>query len=519
MKKLTTEEFIKRAARLYGNSYDFSKVEYINSSTKICITCREHGDFWITPNNFLRGHKCAACSGRQRITKDVFIQRSIIRHRDTYDYSKVRYNGLATHVEIICPKHGSFWQKPSLHLNGNGCQKCFATPKSNTEEFIRKAVKLYGDKYDYSKVKYEGNKVKVCVICKKHGEWWITPNNHLRSHGCPGCFGTPRLSNEEFILKARETHGDRYEYSQSQYTGGKNKIEVICSIHGSFWQTASTHINGSGCPNCMKVAKITQDSFVARSSAKHKGKYDYSRVSYINSDSRVCIICPDHGEFWQRPHYHMRGGNCPKCVGGVRLTTDEFIVKASDVHDEFYSYKKVKYLNTATKVCITCPEHGDFWQTPNNHLFGAGCPVCPQSMMEGKIRQILKRNNIEFEQEKSFDWLTDKRKMYLDFFLPDYSIAIECQGRQHFIPVSHFGGEEFFKRTLERDKLKWTLCSQKGITILYYSNCNIDYPYPVFESLRLLIKAIKHNGKIENHLLTKPTQLSIFDLPNNSNNE
>ena len=209
MKKLTTEEFIKRAAKLYGNRYDFSKVVYINSSTKVCITCQEHGDFWITPNNFLQGHKCAACSGRQRVTKDIFIRRSVVRHRDTYDYSKVSYNGLATHVEIICPKHGSFWQKPSLHLNGNGCQKCFGTPKSNTEEFIRKAVKIYGDKYDYSKVEYEGNKVKVCVICKKHGEWWVTPNNHLRNHGCPGCFGTPKLSNEEFVLKARETHGDR----------------------------------------------------------------------------------------------------------------------------------------------------------------------------------------------------------------------------------------------------------------------------------------------------------------------
>ena len=519
MKRLTPEEFIQRASRIYGKRYEFKKVVYVNSSTKVCITCPEHGDFWIIPNNFLRGHKCAACSGKQRVTKDVFLERALVRHQIAYDYSKVSFKGLEKKVEIICPVHGPFWQKPSLHLAGNGCQKCFGTPKSNTKEFIQKAIKIYGNTYDYSKVKYEGNKVKVCVICKKHGEWWVTPNNHLRKHACPKCFSRPKVNREGFIQRSRATHGNKYDYSKSRYLGLKKKVNIICPDHGEFWQQASVHISGSGCRKCSRTERITQETFINRSCETHDGKYNYSKVTYIGGGNKVYIICPDHGEFWQSPHYHMHGGNCPKCVGGIRLTTNNFIHKAQDVHDGIYTYQKVKYRNTATKVCITCPEHGDFWQTPNNHLFGAGCPICPQSLMEGKLRHFLLRHKIEFEQEKSFDWLVDKRRLYLDFFLPNYNIAIECQGRQHFSPVNVFGGEEFFSRTVERDLIKYDLCKKHGITILYYSNCHIDYPYPVFESLRLLLKAIYQNGIIDDILKAKPKQLSLFDEEDNQDSK
>lgn len=516
MKRLTTIEFIERASQLYGDRYEYSRVHYVNSSTKVCITCPKHGDFWMIPNNFLRGHKCPTCSGRQRVTKGVFVSRSIVKHQGRYDYSKVNYKGLQNEVTIICPVHGEFMQKPAYHLSGNGCYKCFATPKSNTEEFIQKARNIYGDTYDYSKVDYKGNKVKVCIICHEHGEWWMTPNNHLRNHKCPGCYGTPRQTNEEFAQKSREIHGDKYDYSKIQYTGRKNKVCIICPEHGEFWQAAGSHLNGSGCRKCSGTERITHESFIKRATATHNGKYDYSSVTYTSGQNKVCITCPEHGKFWQSAQYHLHGGNCPKCVGGVRLTTEEFIEKASAIHEDVYEYSKVEYKNTATKVCIICPEHGEFWQTPNNHIFGAGCPVCPQSIMEGKIRQLLIRNNIEFEQEKGFNWLVYNRKMFLDFFLPDYGIAIECQGKQHFVPVELFGGEEFYRLTIERDRVKKELCAQHDITILYYSNCNIDYPYPVFESLRLLLKAIKQNGVIDAKPWQKQIQLSLFNLKHKS---
>ena len=518
IKKLTHIDFINRAYEIYGDRYDYSQVNFVNTSTKVCIICPEHGEFWITPNNFFRGQKCPSCSGRTRITQDIFISRSKALHKNRYDYSKVNYVGLNKSVCIICPDHGDFFQKASTHLSGCGCPACFGTPKSNTDDFIRKAKVIHGKRYDYSKVTYKGNKLKICIICPEHGEWWVTPNNHLKGSRCPGCYGTPKQTTKEFVIKAREIHGDKYDYSKVEYDGLKRKVCIICPEHGEFWQSAGSHLNGSGCPECSGVAPITKELFQQRAVDIHKDKYDYSKVLFVGNNKKVCIICPEHGEFWQTPSYHLRGGNCQKCAGGVRLTTAEFIDKAKAVHEERYDYSKVKYKNTAKKVCIICPEHGEFWQTPNNHLFGAGCPTCPESKMEGELRQLLIKNNIAFEQEKGFGWLVYNRNMYLDFFLPEYGIAIECQGLQHFIPSSLFGGEEGFQLTIERDKVKKELCNKHGINILYYSNAHIDYPYPVFESLRLLLKAIKQHDAIDSLHYKEQLELQlVYESEENKN--
>lgn len=490
-KKLTLEVFVDRAKRLYGEKYDYSKVTYVNTETKVCITCPNHGDFWITPHNFLNNHACPACSGHQRITKEIFIERSTLKHKARYDYSKVDYQGLDVPVTIICPVHGEFQQLPSGHMYGNGCPMCFGSPKSNTEEFIRKAKEIYRDQYDYSKVDYKGNKEKVCITCPEHGEFWMSPNNHLRGHRCPGCFGTPKLTTEQFIAQAKEVHGNRYDYSKVNYQGLTKKVCIICREHGEFWTSPATHLKGHECPACSGVQRITEPIFIERCTKIHKGKYNYASVHFNNLQDFVKIVCPEHGEFWQRANVHYRGYGCPICGGSKRLTNEEFIEKAKLVHEDKYDYSKVQYVNTATKVCIICPEHGDFWQTPNNHLFGAGCPTCPESNMEGEIRHLLLANNIAFEQEKGFDWLRYNRSMFLDFFLPEYGVAIECQGGQHFSPSRLFGGEDFFKLTIERDAAKKKLCEEHGIQILYYSNAHIKYPYPVFESMRALLKAIK----------------------------
>lgn len=507
-RKLTTSDFVVRAKELYGDKYDYSKVAYKGMGTKVCITCPEHGDFWMTPDNFLAGHKCPTCSGRARVTQETFIARSAKIHNGRYDYSKVEYKGLNKPICIICPEHGEFWQKAHAHLYGQGCPRCFGTPKSTKEEFVKKAREIYGNRYDYSKVEYTGNKDKVCIICHEHGEFWMSPNNHLRGHRCPGCFGTPKHTLEEFIAKAKEVHGNKYDYSKVEYDGLRRKVCIICPEHGEFWISAASHLNGHGCPHCSGIARIDEKLFFERCKERHHNKYDYSYVHFTHMDNYIKIICPEHGEFWQRAKVHYRGYGCPICGGSKRLTNEEFIGKARLVHEDKYDYSKVNYINTATKVCIICPEHGEFWQTPNNHLFGAGCPTCPESNMEGEIRKFLLANNIVFEQEKGFDWLVYNRRMFLDFFLPDYGVAIECQGGQHFAPSQLFGGDEFYRLTLERDAAKKKLCEEHGINILYFSHAHIDYPYPVFESMRLLLNAIKNRG-----IITDKSQWCDPELP------
>ena len=257
-------------------------------------------------------------------------------------------------------------------------------PKKKTkEEFIAKAKLVHGDKYDYSKVEYVGALTKVCIICPKHGEFCQEANSHLRGQGCPKCkYEKQTCTTDEFIAKAKKIHGDKYDYSKVEYVNDRTKVCIICPKHGEFWQTPNSHLNGYGCSKCAYEVKgkrrsFSKEEFIKKTRKVHGDKYDYSKVNYVNNYTKVCIICHEHGEFWQTPSAHLRGQGCPKCKSKKQTcTTDEFIAKAKKIHGDKYDYSKVNYLNRKTKVCIICPDHGEFWQTPNHHLSGCGCPKC-----------------------------------------------------------------------------------------------------------------------------------------------
>lgn len=189
--------------------------------------------------------------------------------------------------------------------------------KSTKEEFIEKARKIHGDKYDYSKVDYLNGKTKVIIICPEHGEFLQAPEKHLTGQGCPYCCNTLKGTKESFIEKARKVHGNKYDYSKVEYKNNKEKVCIICPEHGEFWQDPHNHLKGKGCPECGKlllsVSKYDAESFIEMANVVHKGKYDYSKVEYITAKHKVCIICPEHGEFWQSPWHHLSGCGCPQC--------------------------------------------------------------------------------------------------------------------------------------------------------------------------------------------------------------
>ena len=122
-----------------------------------------------------------------------------------------------------------------------------------------------------------------------------------------------KLTTEEFIAKAKAVHGDRYDYSRVDYTGNKAKVCIICRIHGEFWQEARMHLSGCGCPICSGRKKMRTIDFVKRAQTVHGNKYDYSKAEYKGNTEKVCVICPEHGEFWQHAGNHMKGVGCPKC--------------------------------------------------------------------------------------------------------------------------------------------------------------------------------------------------------------
>lgn len=348
--------------------------------------------------------------------------------------------------------------------------------KLTTEEFINKAKEIHGDKYDYSNVEYKGSKMKVCIICPKHGEFWQKPSKHLQGQGCPKCVNK-NITTEEFIIKAKEIHGNKYNYSKVNYLNNHTKVCIICLKHGEFFLTPSEHINNVyGCPICSGNL-ITTESFIERAKKIHGDKYDYSKVNYVDSKTKVCIICPKHGEFWQVPSNHLQGQGCKKCyICEKSLLTEDFINKAKEIHGNKYDYSKVEYVNAKIPVCIICPEHGEFWQKPENHLYTlSGCQKC--SLKNNKSEQILlnklKSDGFNVEYQKHFTWLG---KQSLDIYLPDYNIAIEYQGRQHFKPIKKFGGKEGFEKTKFNDYVKYDLCNKNNLKLFYFTFDKRDLP-------------------------------------------
>ena len=279
-----------------------------------------------------------------------------------------------------------------------------------------------------------------------------------------------KLTTIEFIEKAKNIHGDKYDYSKVHYVNNQTKVCITCPVHSEFWQTPAMHLSGNGCPKCWSESYSKQrlkgkDSFIKEAKQIHGEKYDYSKVEYKGTHSKACIICPVHGEFWQTPRKHLDGNGCPMCYGNKKLTTEEFIEKAKSVHGDKYDYSMSVYKNSRTSLKIICPKHGEFMQIPHSHLSGQGCPCCNFSHLENEIKLVLDDNNIVYEMQKRFEWLG---KMSLDFYIPSKNIAIECQGSQHYTPYDFFGGETKLLELKERDRIKKKLCSEHDIKLLYY---------------------------------------------------
>lgn len=203
------------------------------------------------------------------IKSDKFIKKSNEIHGNKYDYSLVDYKNSITKVKILCSEHGVFEQMPSNHIySKQGCPSCYGNKKITTAEFIKNAINVHGNKYDYSLVDYKNNFTKVKIICQEHGIFEQKPNGHLiQKSGCLKCSGKNLKTTEEFISFAKNIHGDLYDYSLVDYNNSLTNIKIICKKHGIFEQRPDSHIcRNHGCPICKNskgeqiIIKILNDN-------------------------------------------------------------------------------------------------------------------------------------------------------------------------------------------------------------------------------------------------------------------
>lgn len=482
-----TIQELKDIARERGG--ECLSAEYRGVERPLSWKCGKGHEWETRPSRILEGCWCRVCSVEaQKLTTEEVVSRFRGRHGDRYDYSEVVYRLDGVPVTIICKVHGRFEQRPDLHWKGTNCPRCAWLERDRgrieraAAAFERRARSAHGERYDYSEARFTGAREKLRIVCRSHGPFEQTASAHIRGAGCPRCANEAigkeksRECREAFIERAQMVHGDRYDYDLAEYATVHAPVLIGCSIHGLFRQSPASHLRGTGCPHCAGEVRGTKRSaparerFLKKAREVHGDRYDYALAVYTRTHINVTIICPDHGPFQQTPDNHLRGPNgCPVCAQDVRaekrrLPQDEFIARATHVHDGKYDYSKVCYEAWNRAIVIVCPVHGEFRQSPNAHLCGKGCASCNESTGERAIARILRDMGIEFDRQHVIE--PGPHPFKYDFFVPSQNLLIEFHGGQHYEVSEFFGGERAFRRTVERDRKKELLAERRGFRLL-----------------------------------------------------
>ena len=318
--------------------------------------------------------------------------------------------------------------------------------------------------------------IKIIIGCPIHGWFEQTPNSHLSNRGCYDCgketsSSKQKLSIESFISKARIKHNNKYDYSRVIYKNSETKVIIGCPEHSWFEQKANNHLYGKGCIKCGHILTGNKKSssleeFIYRARKIHDDKYDYSRVIYKNSETKVIIGCPEHSWFEQKANAHLLGKGCFDC--GIEATarfrtfsSEEIIQKFKEVHGKLYDYSEINYQGTKNPIKIRCYKHGFFYSLPDNHLKGSGCSRC-QNKAEGRLAEYLEKKMITHRSYK----IDGYRKLY-DFYLPDHNLIIERDGEQHYFDIEFFsqGNKKYIQKQQENDRYKTELAKKHGYKI------------------------------------------------------
>jgi hypothetical protein len=467
--------FINKAKLIHGELFDYSNINYINYTSNVDIRCIKHNVvFNIQAGYHLRSNRgCPMCIKDKKIldgpkksklkgtkkkyegnkTTEMFIEDAIKVHGNNYDYSKVNYINCKTKVEIICKlcqvQH-SFFQRANTHLNGSGCPQSHKTRPKSQEQFIKEAIKIHGNKYDYSKVKYIDCKTKieiVCNLCPTQHSFFKNPSYHLKGQGCKKIYKRACKSQEQFIKDAIGIHGNKYNYSKVKYIKGQIKVEIICNMHNfTFLQSPEGHLSGKGCKKCAvetsaKKQSKTKEEFIKQASSIHDNKYDYSMVNYINKRTEIIIICKAGHKTLTTPYRHLSTKlGCDICKQSQikENLQKNFIEQAEIIHGDKYDYSQVNYINNHTNVTIICKKFGHtFKQLPKTHIYSQGgctlCLLCPSCELfripNGSYCSYCKplSTNTRYKKTKEYRVVAFLKSQLPDYnFIHNKSVGSEC---------------------------------------------------------------------------------------------
>jgi very-short-patch-repair endonuclease len=284
----------------------------------------------------------------------------------------------------------------------------------------------------------------------------------------------------DFLKRSKARFGSKYKYPNPVlFKNTSVKIEIVCNVHGSFFQTPKKHLKSEiGCSKCsrenrFKERRMSTDQFIKKSISVHGDVHDYSKTVYHNIRSFVTIICKIHKvTFRIIASQHLAGRKCPKCTkesrtqGQIKKKKQTIIQEFKDVHGDKYDYCLVEYRGLTKPVKIICKKHGIFEQRVCYHLNGSCCPHCSESRGEKRIASFLSRHEIEFVRQKRFSDCKLKRQLPFDFYLPEQNVCIEYDGEFHFLPIF---ADNLLETTKRNDLIKTNYCITNKIKLLRIS--------------------------------------------------
>ncbi len=469
---MTTEEYIMKCKERHGDKFDYSDVVYKGKSERVAVKCKIHGlpDKLPTAKQHFMAGGCRKCAGeKRRLSYSDFIKRSKELYEDAYTYPDEPENFTTdTELEIICKVHGSFKRVVRDHIYASkgkspcGCPKCGDIKRANsntktTERFLKELQLVFGDIYDLSFVEYTKKHLPVKLVCSEHGEFSKPPEQLLNGLGCPECVKeTVRqkfaYNTETFIARAREVHGDRFDYSKTIY--GKNSFEKVligCEKHGFQLMNPTQHLVKTGCPECGKEAskekmRMTTEEFISRSNEVYDGEYTYEKSVYTGNKDKIVVTCKKHGDFVTNAGNHLsrNGGGCPKCAGHVSYVETELVKRLAEYSPETSNRKVLGGKELDILIgSLAIEVNGVYWHSEkfiDNNAHLSKTEMCAErgiGLLHFWGYEVLEKPDILVSMVKSK--LGDSEKIYAR---NTSAVFLESQKAREFLSKTHLQGAD-----------------------------------------------------------------------------
>lgn len=496
-KKLSKEDIIKRIEDIAEGRFTVVG-EVKGTKDKVEFHCNVCGNNWVTaPRYIFKGQGCHYCAQQSRNNSMRTPNKELLKKIEDATSGNVSIldipRNIHTKTPAVCNVCGYKWEVTPHHLlQGHGCPLCAKERTSEKErlsheEILSRVKKATNDTIDILETT-KGASHKAKARCKVCGYTWnaVIGNIANGKTGCPKCHKVRRRTREEAEQELYEKFNGKIEMV-GEYKTAKAKTTFRCNECGYvFEHNLGNLLRQHDCPNCSGNRNYTHEEAVEKLNKSHNGNI-VMMEKYVRNTDRMLFHCNVCGNEWRTtPSDTLRGKHgCPKCAGKQEYTEDEIIKKIHDASNgdiEVIGNPK----GVRNYVEVHCKKCGHTWEALPTHLFrGVGCPICsPTSKGEDTAYEWLKEHfNGDFISYKKFDDLTGTGGGLLsyDFYIPSKNMCIEMQGRQHYEPVSRFGGEPQFQTQQEHDRRKRQYCIDNGITLL-------EIPYTDYDNIEKILE-------------------------------